>query len=90
MKSSDEKKTRQVPTRMTQAQYETIRDKAKERNMRISSFMVDLAVHSDNRFNPHQVMKLQNLANMAAEACEETNPELADRIRKEADALWQF
>ena len=90
MKSPDEKKIRQVPTRMTQAQFETIRDRAKERNMKISSFMVDAAVHSDHQFNPLQIMKIQNLVNLLADACEEKNPELVAQIRKEADALWQF
>ena len=90
MKSPDEKKTRLVSTRMTQTQYEDVRDKAKKRNMRISSFIVDSAVHSDKQLNPHQVMQIHNLMFQAADACEATQPELAKQIRKEADALWQF
>lgn len=90
MKSSDEKKTRLVSTRMTQAQFENVRERAKKRNMHASSFIVDSAVHSDKQLNPHQVMQIHNLMNQAADACAATNPKLADQIRKEADALWQF
>ena len=90
MKSPDEKKTRLVSTRMTQTQYEDVRDRAKKRNMRISSFIVDSAVHSDKQLNPHQVMQIHNLMFQAADACEATQSELAKQIRKEADALWQF
>ena len=90
MKSPDEKKTRLVSTRMTQTQYEDVRDRAKKRNMKISSFIVDSAVHSDKQLNPHQVMQIHNLLFQASDACEATQPELAKQIRKEADALWQF
>ena len=90
MKQPEDKKTRLVSTRMTKAQYESVKNKSRERNMSVSSSVVNAAVHSNNHVNPHQIMKLQNLANMAADACETTQPELAERIRKEADALWQF
>ena len=90
MKSPDEKKTRLVSTRMTQAQFENVRKMAKKRNMPVSSFMVDSDVPSAKPLNPYQVMQIHNLMNQAADACAATNPELADQIRKEADALWQF
>ena len=90
MKSQDEKKTRLVSTRMTQAQYEIVREKAKKRNMKLSSFVVDAAVHSDKQLNPHQVMQIYNLMYQAADACAATCPELAVQIRKGAENLWQF
>lgn len=90
MKSPDERKTRLVSTRMTQAQFEAVRERAKKRNMKISTFMVDASVHSDKQLNPHQVMQTHNLMYQAADACEATDPALAERIRKEAEALWQF
>ena len=49
MKSEEEKKTRRVPTRMTQAEYTQIRKKAEKRGMSVSAFVVEAAVHSDNR-----------------------------------------
>ena len=88
MKSPDEKKTRRVPTRMTQEQYENIKQKAKDRNMSVSAYVVDAAVHSDKFLTLPQLLHIQNLANMVAGACELTNPELAARIREEVSALW--
>ena len=40
MKSEEEKKTRRVPTRMTQAEYTQIRRKAEKRGMSVSTFVV--------------------------------------------------
>ncbi len=89
MKDPKEKKTRMVPTRMTQAQYEEVRNKAKERNMSVSSFVVDAATHNDQKINPHQLLQIQNLINLAADACEQTNPILARELREGGDDLWQ-
>ena len=88
MKHPDEKKTRRVPTRMTQGQYETIREKAKSRNMSVSAYVVDAAVHSDKSMSLPQLLRIQNLVNMAADACEKTHPGLASEIREEMFALW--
>ena len=90
MKSPEEKKNRQVPTRMTMLQYEIIRRKAKQRDMAISSFMVDAAVHGDKQINPYQLMQIQNWANMAADACQASDPQMAQQIRKEANNLWSL
>ena len=90
MKSEEEKKTRRVPTRMTQAEYKQIRQKAEKRGMSVSAFVVEAAVHSDNRITPLQIMHLQNLINKASDACESNNPELARELRREGDATWKI
>ena len=90
MKSPEEKKTRSVPTRMTQGQYKAIKQMADERNMSVSSFMVTAAKHSEQQLTPHQLLQLQELVNMAAEACRNENPELAAKIEAEGDALWSW
>ena len=90
MKSPEEKKTRSVPTRMTQGQYKAIKQMADERNMSVSSFMVTAAEHSEQQLTPHQLLQLQELVNMAAEACRNENPELAAKIEEEGDALWSW
>ena len=64
MKSENEKKTRRVPTRMTQAQYKIIRQKALDRNMSVSAFVVEAAAHSDNKITIPQLIRIQNLANL--------------------------
>lgn len=90
MKTKKATKDRLVSTRMTDAQYRTIKSHADQRNMHVSSFMVHTACHCDAESMPLHAMRLQNLANMAADACAKTNPELAAQIRREADAVWQF
>ena len=90
MKSQEEKKTRRVPTRMTQGQYETIKAKAKARNMSVSAFIVDSAAHVDNNLSMPQLLQIQNLANLAADACEITNPGIATEIREEVSKLWSL
>ena len=82
------RKTRRVPTRMTQAQYDTIRRKAKDRNMSVSAFVVEAAAHSDNKITIPQLIRIQNLANLAADACEESDPQTAAEIQREVNAIW--
>ena len=89
MKSEEEKKTRRVPTRMTQGEYQVIREKAKSRKMSVSAYVVDSAVHSDNHLDLPTLIRIQNLANMAADACEKLNLGIAAEIREEVSALWQ-
>ncbi len=88
MKSPEEKKTRRVPTRMTQAQYDAICRKAKDRNMSVSAFVVEAAAHSDNKIKIPQLIRIQNLANLAADACEESDPQTAAEIQREVNAIW--
>lgn len=88
MKSLDEQKIRRVSTRMTQADYEKVRNKAKKRNMSISAFMVDSSVHSDNQITMPMVIRIQNLANRAATICAKLDPKTANEIQKEVAELW--
>ena len=89
MKSPEEKKTRILSVRVSENMYSEIKTKADERNMSVSKFMSLSAVHSDKSLKPMQLVQIQNLSNLVAEACEEMNPELAEAMRKEADAIWQ-
>lgn len=88
MKSLEEQKTRRVSTRMTQAQYDEIEKKAEERNMSVSAFMVDASAHNDNQITLPQLLKIQNLANQAAESLMDSDPQTAAEIQKEVAELW--
>ena len=90
MKAEEEKKSRQVPTRMTQEQYKGIKEKAAERNQSVSAYVVEAAVHEDNRITPPMIMQLQSDFNEAAAALESVNPQLAERLRRKGDSLWQL
>lgn len=90
MKSEQELKSRQVPTRMTQDQYKEIKQKADDRNQSVSAYVVEAAVHEDNRITPPMIMQLQSDFNEAAAALESVNPQLAERLRRKGDSLWQL
>ena len=90
MKSEQELKSRQVPTRMTQDQYKEIKQKATNRNQSVSAYVVEAAVHEDNRITPPMIMQLQSDFNEAAAALEPVNPQLAERLRRKGDSLWQL
>ena len=89
MKSPEEKKTRILSVRVSENMYSEIKTKADKRNMSVSKYMALSAVHSDKSLTPMQLVQIQNLTNMFAEACEEINPELAEAMRKKVDAIWQ-
>lgn len=90
MKSEEEKKTRHLRTRMTQNQYKQVKEKADEQNMTVSAYVVEAAVHGDNHITPSMIMQLQTDFNEAANALEPVNPELAMKIRRKGDELWQL
>ena len=90
MKSPEELKSSQVSMRMTEGQYAAVEKKAAEQNMTVSEFILDATVHRDNPINPYQLLQIQNLANLAADVYEASDPQTANRIREEASALWSL
>jgi uncharacterized protein (DUF1778 family) len=90
MKSPEERKTRPVPTRMTQAQYEKIKQQADERNMSVSAFMVFSSEHADATLTPQKIAQLHDFATRISEACTKIDPQLARELREGADGLWQL
>jgi len=62
MKSEEEKKTRQLRTRMTQNQYKQVKEKADEQNMTVSAYVVEAAVHSSH-YHMHIMLNSVNLKN---------------------------
>ena len=90
MKSESEKKLRRVSTRMTEDQYRQISQKAKSSCTSVSAFMVNAAAHGNNKFTPLTAMELQVYFIEAADACEAIDPELAEQLRREGDAVWEL
>lgn len=88
MKSPEDRKDRLVPTRMTKQQYKQVKEKANERNMSVSAYVVEAAVHGNTQINPHIIAQIRDRMYHAADVCDSANPELAGEIRKEADELW--
>ena len=90
MKSEEDKKSRPVRIRMTQDQYKHVKEKADEQNLTFSAYVVKAAVHGDNHITPSMIMQLQTDFNEAADALEPVNPELASKMRRKGDSLWQL
>ena len=72
MKNEKEKKNITKSVKVSQNQYDIIMQKAAEKNMNFSEYVVDCAVHGNNSLTPQIAVKVQEIANTALE--------LADRL----------
>ena len=73
---------------MTNDDFDIIEQKAKERGLAISLFMVECSVHSHECLIPENKAKIQNLVNKVCMIAEEIAPDRIEELRKEADELW--
>lgn len=90
MKSEEDKKSRPVRIRMTQDQYKHVKEKADEQNLTFSAYVVEAAVRGEDHVTAEKIMQLQRDFNEAADALEPVNPELAAKMRRKGDSLWQL
>ena len=88
MKAEKDKKNKRTSVTMTNEDYVVIEQKAKERGLAVSPFMVECSVHSQENFTPENKARIQNLVNKVCMIAEEIAPDKIDEIRKEADELW--
>ena len=72
MKKDNEKKNITKSIKISQNQYDIIKQKADERHMNFSEYVVDCAVHGNNSLTPQMAVKVQSIANTALD--------LADRL----------
>ncbi len=72
MKKDNEKKNITKSIKISQNQYDIIKQKADERNMNFSEYVVDCAVHGNDSITPQIAVKVQEIANTAFD--------LADRL----------
>jgi hypothetical protein len=72
MKKDNEKKNITKSIKISQNQYDIIKQKADERHMNFSEYVVDCAVHGNNSLTPQIAVKVQSIANVALD--------LADRL----------
>ena len=75
MKKDNEKKNITKSIKISQNQYDIIKQKADERHMNFSEYVVDCAVHGNNSLTPQIAVKVQSIANTALD--------LADRLSYE-------
>ena len=72
MKKDNGKKNITKSIKISQNQYDIIKQKADERHMNFSEYVVDCAVHGNNSLTPQIAVKVQSIANTALD--------LADRL----------
>lgn len=67
MRSEREKKSITKSIKLSPSQVQQIEEKAKEKNLTFSSYMVDCTVHGNNSITPQMVVRMQELVNMVLE-----------------------
>lgn len=89
MKNKDEKKNITKSIKLSQNQLDIIMQKAAERNMSFSEYVVDRAVHGDS-MSPAIAVKVQTIMNITediAEKIENTHYSESVKLRKQIDAM---
>ena len=81
MRSEKEKKSITKSIKLSPSQVQQIEEKAKEKNLTFSSYMVDSAVHGNNSITPQMAVRMQELVNMVLEIADSIDS--AEYIRKE-------
>ena len=62
MRSEKEKKSITKSIKLSPLQVQQIEEKAKEKNLTFSSYMVDCAVHGNNSITPQMAVRMQEIA----------------------------
>ena len=70
MKNEKEKKNITKSVKLSQNQYDIIMQKATEKHMNFSEYMIDCAVHGNNSLTPQIAVKVQSIANTALDLAE--------------------
>ena len=68
MKNEKEKKNITKSIKVSQNQYDIIMQKAAEKNMNFSEYVVDCAVHGNQGITPQIAVKVQEIANTVRKA----------------------
>ena len=88
MKNKNEKKNIVKSIKLSQNQYDMIMQKAKDRNMNFSEYMVDRAVHGDS-LSPQIAVRVQTIMNLTediADKIENTHYCESEKLREQVDA----
>ena len=90
MRSEADKKNKKTSITMTDSDYEIIEQNANKRGMKISPYMVDIALHADEALTPEMRARIQNIVNVACMIVEVVAPDKANLIREEAGDIWSL
>lgn len=90
MKKDNEKKNITKSIKISQNQYNIIKQKADEKHMNFSEYVVDCAVHGNNSLTPQMAVKVQSIANTALDLADRLPYEeyaAKEKLQKQADEL---
>ena len=88
MKNKNEKKNIVKSIKLSQNQYDIIMQKAKDRNMNFSEYMVDRAVHGDS-LSPQIAVRVQAIMNLTEDIADKignTYCNESEKLREQVDA----
>ena len=88
MRAEYDKKQKKTSVTMTTKDFEVIKQKADNRGLKVSPFMVESARHADELLTPQKKAFMQNLINDACRALEDSEYDLVETLQKEMEKLW--
>lgn len=88
MRAETDKKDKKTSVTMTHEDYNVIEEKAKQRGLKISPFLVESGKHSDEIFTPAKKAHIQNIVNDACRELEDTKPDKINELQEGLKDLW--
>lgn len=90
MRKKEELKTVRKTVLMTESLSQDIENEAKKRGIKPNAVMNERLSHHKNSLDPPLMAKIQDFANHASRAVQENAPKEAEKIQKEANAIWTY
>lgn len=90
MRNKEDLKTERKTVLMTKTLAEDIENEAKKRGIKPNAVMNERLKNHKNSLDPPIMAKIQDLANHASRAVQENAPKEAEKIQKEANAIWTY
>ena len=90
MRAEYDLKNKKTSITMTEEDFSIIERKARLKGMKISPFMVDCAVHNDDKLTPEIKAKIQTVINYACKVAEQYDLAAAEFLHEEGKKIWSL
>ena len=81
--------TKPTSIRLSNQERAIISEKAAAKGMKMTTYIVDAAVHGSDGITPKDMVQIQNVVMKAVELANEVNPAAAQNLKSEVNDLWQ-
>lgn len=88
LRAESERKEKVTSIRLSAEQHDRIKQKAQEKGMTISNYIITTAVNG-NSVTPELLVKLQDIANIACDAIKECAPKDVSKLQNEVNEVRQ-